>query len=583
MINREAIIYEPDERSPISVSFGVGFQIVMAVIAPTVIYTSIIAAGMGEKYLTWAVFAALITNGIATALQALRFGRLGGGHMLISGASSVFVGVSVTAIETGGPSMLATLIVVSALFQFALGAWLPSLRRIITPVVYGVVMMLIAASVILIMVGRLQDGAAGAPPVAAPLAAGVTLAVVVGMGLYATGALRFWSPLIAIVAGTAVAASFGLYDPQRLLDAPWFGLPEVAFPGFYLVPSAEFFSLLPMFLVASLASALKVTASSVVMQRVSFREPKVTDFRLVQGTINANGIGSLLAGIAGTLPPFTLDSICASVVTFTGVAARVVGYVMAAILIAVALFPKLAALLLTIPPAVTSAYILTIMGMLLVDGMKTVVQEGMDPRRMMVVGISLSVGLGLQGHNIFADLFGGAWGALLGNGMVIGAIFAIAMTSFMEITGRRASRLEAPLEFGSLPRIDEFLRDFSERLNWKEDSAERMRAVGEEALLSLLQHDEDDESDGPRRLIIVARPVARSVELEFMAVIAEEENIEDRLAYLNSQTEAQEGRELSLRLLRHYASSVRHRKYHGIDIVTVQVENSPLGPVQSGL
>ena len=33
-------------------------------------------------------------------------------------------------------------------------------------------------------------------------------------------------------------------------------------------------------------------------------------------------------------------------------------------------------------------------------------------------------------------------------------------------------------------------------------------------------------------------------------------------------------REVSFRLLRHYASSVRHQKYHGIDIVTVDVKGA---------
>ena len=74
------------------------------------------------------------------------------------------------------------------------------------------------------------------------------------------------------------------------------------------------------------------------------------------------------------------------------------------------------------------------------------------------------------------------------------------------------------------------------------------------------------------RLIIVARP-GEAVELEFLAVF-DEENIEDRLAHLSEQAEVPAEHEISFWLLRHYASSVRHRKYHGIDIVTVRVEGS---------
>ena len=59
--------------------------------------------------------------------------------------------------------------------------------------------------------------------------------------------------------------------------------------------------------------------------------------------------------------------------------------------------------------------------------------------------------------------------------------------------------------------------------------------------------------------------------MEFIAVF-EEENIEDRIAFMSDQAETPDVAEISFRLLRHYASSVQHRKYHGIDIVTVQVD-----------
>ena len=43
---------------------------------------------------------------------------------------------------------------------------------------------------------------------------------------------------------------------------------------------------------------------------------------------------------------------------------------------------------------------------------------------------------------------------------------------------------------------------------------------------------------------------------------------------MNEQPEIQDEHEISFRLLRHYASSVQHHKYHDIDIITVQVAPS---------
>ena len=54
----------------------------------------------------------------------------------------------------------------------------------------------------------------------------------------------------------------------------------------------------------------------------------------------------------------------------------------------------------------------------------------------------------------------------------------------------------------------------------------------------------------------------------------EGENLEDRLSYLGEPPDIPDSREISFRLLRHYASSVRHQKYHGVDIVTVSVDGS---------
>ena len=65
-----------------------------------------------------------------------------------------------------------------------------------------------------------------------------------------------------------------------------------------------------------------------------------------------------------------------------------------------------------------------------------------------------------------------------------------------------------------------------------------------------------------------------SAEIEFVTALegVNGENMEDYLVYLSSQPPVPDEREVSFRLLRHYASSIRHQKYHDVDIVTVNVE-----------
>ena len=96
--------------------------------------------------------------------------------------------------------------------------------------------------------------------------------------------------------------------------------------------------------------------------------------------------------------------------------------------------------------------------------------------------------------------------------------------------------------------------------------------VGEETLTSLLpEQGSGTASDESRRLIVTARLVDSAAELEFVST-SEKENLEDKLAYLGDDPDILDAREISFRLLRHYASSVRHQKYHSVDVVTVNVE-----------
>jgi NCS2 family nucleobase:cation symporter-2/xanthine permease XanP len=374
-----------------------------------------------------------------------------------------------------------------------------------------------------------------------------------------------------------VAALFGAYDPQPLLDASWAGVPSAsAFPGFDFTPGAEFWALLPVFVVITLVGGIKNIGDSVAMQGASRRRPRVTDFRLAQASLNTNGLGIFFSGIAGTPPTTVFSSTSVSLATLTGVASRNVGYVIGAAFVVLALFPKLPALVLTIPSPVMGAFLLTAIALIFVGGIRTVIQGGLDAQKMLVVGISFSLGAGIETQTIFQDLVGGTWGKLLDNGLLIGALTAIVLTLFLDLTSpRKGGRMQAKLHVSSLPEIDSFVQGIGASLGWNESSRERLRSAAEETLMSLLPEGDEADADADEapRLIVVARTQAQAVEMEFLAVF-DEENLEDRLAYLDEESEGLQEGEISLRLLRHYASSVHHQKYYGLDVVTVQVKGS---------
>ena len=276
----ENIRFEPDERPPHSVAAGVGFQAAVVVLAPVVLSAVIIAraANQPASYLTWVAFAALMVSGVSTVLQAVRIGRIGAGHVLIMGTSGAFIAVCITALVKGGPPLMASLIVVSSLFQFLLAARLSLVRRIITPVVSGTVIMLIAVTVMPVVFDLLGDVPDDTPAAAAPAAAAATLAALLVLALRAPVAWRLWAPLIAIVVGCAVSAPFGLYAVQPVLEAAWIGFPDYAWPGLDLSLSAEFWALLPAFVVVTMVGAIETIGDGVAIQRVSRRRPRGNRF-----------------------------------------------------------------------------------------------------------------------------------------------------------------------------------------------------------------------------------------------------------------------------------------------------------------
>ena len=342
--------YEPHEQPPHPLAFGLGFQQAALSIAGIVLTPVIVirAAGQGDPYLTWAIFAALLISGITTVVQAVRVGRIGAGYPILMGTSGAFIAVCVTALAVAGPAMLATLVIISALFQFVLSARLSWLRRIITPAVAGTVIMLIAVTAMPIVFDLLVDVPEGTPTAAAPVSAAVTILVIAVLTLRASGVLRLWVPVIALIVGCIVSSYFGLYDPRLVIEADWLGVPTSGWPGLDLEFGPTFWALFPAFVFVTLVGAIETVGDSMAIQKVAWRRPKAMDFRVVQGAVAADGTGNLLSGLAGTVPNTTYSTSVA-ITELTGVAARSVGVWIGVVLVAAAFLPKVAAALLAIP------------------------------------------------------------------------------------------------------------------------------------------------------------------------------------------------------------------------------------------
>ncbi|MDE0408952.1 MAG: hypothetical protein OXN81_13965, partial [Alphaproteobacteria bacterium] len=135
----------------------------------------------------------------------------------------------------------------------------------------------------------------------------------------------------------------------------------------------------------------------------------------------------------------------------------------------------------------------------------------------------------------------------------------------------RRRRMETAFDDSAFRPVSEFLRQFASRNAWSKETAQRLDAIGEEALATLMQR--GGEGEARRRLRVSASRDDGGAVLEFITASGEENNLEDRIALLGEHTAGTPAEhEISLRLLRHLASSVRHQQYHDTDIVTVHVK-----------
>ena len=545
-------------------------------VTPVVVATK---AGAGEGYLIWMVFASLLVCGISTILQVRRLGPAGAGAVLPMFTAAFSIPFCITAVVDGGPGTLTTLVLVSAVVQLVISRWLFILRRIVTPIVGGTVMLILSITLASVVFGLLDDVPEEEVGPAA-LTALVTLVIVVALSLRGAAMLRLWAPLIGIVGGCITAVGFGLYEVDRIRSAQWIGLPS-DWPGFAADFGIPFWTLLPSFLFLGVIISIQANGAAIATQRVSWRDTRAVDFRHVQGALAGGGVTNLLAGVAGAVPNIINPGTAAFTQT-TGVASRRVGYLIGAMLIVLAFLPKASGLLASIPGPVMTGYLILVTGTLFVDGARTVIQSEENSQKLIVAGVCFWIGAAFQFGLFQSPDIGAVGNALLKSGVTTGGFAAIIMILYLEFTNPRRMRFQSRLDVDSLPELNEFIAKFADSRGWNSSMKERLSAVAEETLLTLAPldleldldaDDEEDEDDGDeRQLIVVASSEGAVADLEFIGG-GGEGNVEDRVRQLQQyDEETPPEEELSLRLLRNYASSVRHQQFHGTDLITVRVD-----------
>ncbi|KVC35830.1 xanthine permease XanP [Burkholderia pseudomultivorans] len=436
------LVYGPNDRPAPMVAFVAAIQHLLAIIVPIVTPGLLIcqALGVSSRDTTLIVSMSLVISGIATFVQCKRFGPLGAGLLIVQGTSFNFVGPLIAGgsvmVKQGTPveTVMAAIfgvVIAGSFVEMGVSRILPFVKRLITPLVTGIVVLLIGLT--LIKVGLISMGGGYGAMANGTFASAQNLTLsclVLGTIILLNRVPIVWvrstALVIALVIGYLAAAFLGRLDFTGMHQAALFQIPTPLHFGIGFSWSL-FIPMLIIYLVTSLEAIGDVTATSKIS-----KEPVEGPvwMQRIKGGVLVNGANSLLAGVFNTFP----SSVFAQnngVIQITGVASRYVGIWIAGMLVVLGLFPVVAGALQAVPEPVLGGAAMVMFGAVAASGINILAGIHLDRRALLIIAVSLALGLGVSQVPDILNSLPHALKNVLESGVATGGICALVMNWFL--------------------------------------------------------------------------------------------------------------------------------------------------------
>ena len=265
-------------------------------------------------------------------------------------------------------------------------------RRIITPLVSGIVVTLIGMSLIKVGITACGGGeAAKADGSFGSLRhvglAALVLVLIIAFNRSANRYLRMSSIVIGLAIGYAVAWYMGIVDFSSVQSYGGFNIP-VPFKYGLSFDWSAFVALGLVYLITAIEAHGDITANSLISGEPV--EGK-TFVKRASGGILADGFNSMLAGAFSSFP----NSIFAQnngMIQLTGVASRYVGYYIAGFLVLLGLFPAVGLVFSLMPEPVLGGATLLMFGTVASAGIRIIASQEIDRKATLVMALSFSPG-----------------------------------------------------------------------------------------------------------------------------------------------------------------------------------------------
>ena len=435
MKQNKDIIYGLNDRPPfLEAAFAALqhlFAIFVAIMTPPLIIASQI--GLDIETTSYLVSMALLASGISTFIQCRKFGPVGTGLLCIQGTSFSFIGPIITAGMSGGLSVIFGSCMAASFVEIFIGRLLKYARKIITPVVSGIVVTLIGLCLIKVGISACGGGnAAMANGTFGSLQnlglSVLVLVVIVVFNSCRNRYLRMSSIVIGIVVGYVAAWLMGMIDFSSVRSYGGFYLPVPFRYGLSFDLSA-FISLSIIFVITAIEAYGDITANSLISG-----EPVEGEVftRRASGGVVANGVSSLLSGMLNSFP----NSIFAQnngMIQLTGVASRYVGYFISAFLVILGLFPAVSLVFSLMPEPVLGGATLLMFGTVATAGIRIIASQPIGRKEILVIAVSLALGLSVEMvPNILAGL-PDTLRSIFSSGITTGGVSAIVANLLIRV------------------------------------------------------------------------------------------------------------------------------------------------------
>lgn len=415
--------YGVDDWPPLLRNLLYGFQWTVIFLPSILIISTISSEYLGLRGNDKALFFQrnlLITGGIVI-LQTLWGHR----YPILDGPATALL-LSLLILAPDGMEAIQGGMIAGGCFLMILSfsGFMRSVDHLFTDNVIGVIFVLIAVTlfpyVSSVVIG-LRPGFPSGEPIVFLISIIVMICIVL-MSHWLPGFPRTLSLLLGIILGTLLYWLLGRMTIALLGEVPWLSLPQPLFPG---LPRFSLTVTLT-FLVAYIA--VMVNGVGTIYSIGEIVGPEGMAGRVKRG-MTATGLGGILAGILGGIGSVSFG-LSAGVVLVTRTGSRFPVALCGLLLLFLAFFQKLMAIIAAIPVPVVGAAMVVGLAAQVGAGISILTRSGrsLDGRDYLVIGIPITMGgiVSILPEGFF-NAFPSTVHALLKNGLIVGIILVLLL------------------------------------------------------------------------------------------------------------------------------------------------------------